>query len=91
MPTTTLKIKVIPNSSTNAITGWIDDALKVKLMAPPEDGKANKALVQLLSKQLKIAQKHIKITAGLSTQIKTLLINSSTSIKGLPDQPSLDS
>lgn len=60
----TLKIKVIPNSSRDQIVGWLDDALKVKLQAPPEDGKANKSLKSLLANALEITEKQITIEHG---------------------------
>ena len=44
--------------------GWLGDALKVKLQAPPEDGKANKALRQLIAGVLGIAEKRVSIEFG---------------------------
>jgi len=49
-----LNVKVVPGSSRNRIVGWLGDALKIKVMAPPEKGRANEAVVELLSMKLGI-------------------------------------
>jgi uncharacterized protein (TIGR00251 family) len=50
-----LSVKVVPGSSRNQIVGSLGDALKIKVMAPPEKGKANEAVVELLSMKLGIS------------------------------------
>lgn len=47
-----LRLKVIPGASRSVIVGVLGDRLKVKVAAPPEDGKANKAVVELISEWL---------------------------------------
>jgi len=69
-----LKIKVEPRSSKSAIVGPYGDALKVKLTSPPVEGKANKELIALLSKELKIPKKDIELIAGQSSKNKTVKI-----------------
>ena len=49
--------------------------LKIYVTAPPEDGKANMAVIELLSKTLKIAKSHFRITAGQADRRKTILID----------------
>ena len=51
-----LNIKVIPSSSKDCIAGWLDDTLKVKVKAPAEKGKDNKAVIKILEKILIIRQ-----------------------------------
>jgi len=70
----TLKIKVEPRSSKSAIVGPYGDTLKVKLTAPPVDGKANKELIALLSKELKVRKKDIEIMSGESSKNKVVKI-----------------
>ena len=59
-----LSIKIVPNASSTEIVGWLGDALKIRVQAIPEDGKANKALIKFLSKQLKCDQKYIELESG---------------------------
>ncbi|MGI9178416.1 MAG: DUF167 domain-containing protein, partial [Pirellulales bacterium] len=44
-PSARLRVKIVPGSSRNEIVGWLGDALKIKVTAPPEKGKANDAVV----------------------------------------------
>ena len=71
-----LKIKVIPSSSKDCIAGWLDDALKIKVKAPPEKGKANKAVIKVLEKTLDLAKGSVEITGGSTSCRKTVAINS---------------
>ena len=67
------KIKVITRSSINKI--YVDnDIIKVKTTEIPENGKANKKIIELFSKELKIPKKNIEIINGLTSSIKTLKI-----------------
>lgn len=68
-----LTIKIIPNSSKNDIT-IEDEYIKVKVTAQPIENRANKSLIELLSKKLKIAKTNIEITKGLTSKEKTVLI-----------------
>ena len=68
-----LNLKISPNASKNAILKD-ETGVKVKLTAQPIEGKANKALVEFLSKQLKIPKTSIEILKGETSKDKTLLI-----------------
>ncbi len=69
---TTLKVKIIPNASREGISGWYGDMLKVKVMQPPEDGRANKALLELLANSFNVPIATVNIINGYSSQIKTI-------------------
>jgi hypothetical protein len=47
-----LAVKVIPGASRNKVCGWLGETLKVKLSAPPVDGRANDALFEFLAEKL---------------------------------------
>lgn len=68
-----VRLKIIPNSSKNEII-WENEGLKVKITAQPIENKANKALIEFLSKTLKIAKSNIQIIKGELNKEKTLLI-----------------
>ena len=81
----TFRVKVSPNASRNEILGWEDSPqgdrhLRIRLQAPPIDGKANKALLAFLSKQLKISKSKITLLKGQSSRIKTLEIPDGTTL-----------
>ena len=69
-----IKVKVLPKSSRNQIIGREGDLFKVKLTSPPVEGKANKALIELLAKRLGIAKKRIEIISGKCSRLKTVRI-----------------
>jgi len=54
------------------------DVLKVKLTAPPVDGKANKALIELLATRLGVSKTRIEIISGRRSRLKSLLIHGLT-------------
>lgn len=68
-----IQLKILPNASKNQIVKD-DIGVKVKLTAQPIEGKANKALIEFLSKQLKVPKTSIIITKGETSKEKTLLI-----------------
>ena len=60
-----LAIRVTPRSRKNEVTQFLGDGtVKVKLTAPPIDGKANKALIKFLAEILDVKQSEIEIIAG---------------------------
>jgi uncharacterized protein len=69
-----LNVKVVPGSSRNQIVGWLGDALKIKVAAPPEKGKANEAVIELLAETLGIDADAIKIESGHASPSKVIAI-----------------
>lgn len=60
-----LRIKVIPKGGSTELFGILDDETwKIRLKAAPEKGKANKELVQYLSKLLDVPKSEISIISG---------------------------
>ncbi len=70
-----ITVRLTPNAKANKVIGWDDNVLKVQVTAIPEKGKANKALIALLSKHWKIPKSAISITRGETARIKTLEID----------------
>lgn len=67
-----VNIKISPNSKKNEIVRE-EEHTKIKITAQPIDGKANKALVEFLSKNFKIPKTSIKILKGETSKEKTIL------------------
>ena len=65
-------IKVVPQSGKQKIILDKTGTLKCYLHSPPEDGKANRELVKLLSETLKIPQREIEMVQGLISRSKVL-------------------
>lgn len=70
--TSRLNIKVTPKASHNRIQGWMGETLKISVTTVPEKGKANQAVIKLLSKNLKHPASQIHITAGQQHSNKTV-------------------
>jgi uncharacterized protein (TIGR00251 family) len=73
-----LQVRVQPRSSRDQVAGLLDDRLKIKITAPPVDGKANAHLVKYLSGQFKTPVSRIAVLSGHSTRNKQLLISRPT-------------
>jgi uncharacterized protein (TIGR00251 family) len=69
-----LNVKVVPGSSRNQIVGWLGDALKIKVTAPPEKGQANDAVVKLLASTLGVSTNDIEVVSGHSSPSKVIAI-----------------
>ena len=67
-------VKVIPNAKHAEIVEEKEGALKVKLKAKPQDGEANKALINLLADHFKAKKKDVKILNGLKSRNKIVEI-----------------
>lgn len=65
-----LTVHVKPNARQESLE-WIDeDTLKISVTAPPEKGKANKAVITLLAKELGVAKTTIELIRGSTARIK---------------------
>ena len=69
-----IRIKIVPNSSKNDLI-IEDEFIKVKVTAQPIENKANKALVEFLSKRFKVPKTSIEIVKGDTSKEKTLLFS----------------
>ena len=72
---TVIRVKLLPKSSRNQIVGREGDFFKVKVVAPPIEGKANKALVALLAGKLRVPKGAIEIISGKSSRLKSIRID----------------
>jgi len=70
----TLECRISPRAGQNAIRGVRDGALSIALNAPPIEGRANKALIEFISRLLHVPRSHIEIIKGQRGRQKTLFI-----------------
>lgn len=75
-----VNIRISPNAKKNEIINE-GEIVKVKITAQPIDGKANKALIEYLSKNFKIPKTSIKILKGETSKDKTILFKTSDTEK----------
>ena len=83
-----LTIKVVPRAASNALIApkdESDEAWQVRLTAPAVDGKANSALIDFLSKCLKLRRRQIRIKLGEKSRRKAVILEgvSAADIKDL--------
>jgi uncharacterized protein (TIGR00251 family) len=71
----TIEVKVIPGMSKNELTGEQNGALKIKINAAPEKGKANKELVDFLSSRFGIKKADIEVIKGQASRMKSIRIS----------------
>lgn len=68
------KVHIQPRASENSVSGIFDDAVKIRLTAPPVDNAANKLCIKFLAKRLKLPKKDIEIVSGHTGRNKQILI-----------------
>ncbi|MFA7276933.1 MAG: DUF167 domain-containing protein [Pseudobdellovibrionaceae bacterium] len=76
------RVKLTPNAARNQIKGWDRDEkdeafLRVSVTTIPENGKANEALIKLLSKELKIPKTALTLEKGATDRIKIFAVDKS--------------
>lgn len=69
----TFNLRISPNSSKNEIIKE-ESGIKIKITAQPIEGKANKALIEFLSKQFKVPKSYFEIIRGETSKDKTICI-----------------
>ena len=69
-----VNVKAIPQSSRTEFAGVKDNALRVRIAAAPEDGKANTELIAFLSKFLGCAKREIILKSGDRSRLKVIAL-----------------
>jgi uncharacterized protein (TIGR00251 family) len=72
---TTLTIQVQPRAKRSEVLGFVDGILRLKVSAPPIEGKANKEVVSFLGDVLDIAKSNIDIERGHTSKTKVIAIS----------------
>ena len=69
-----LPVKAQPNASRDEICGWLGDAVKIKIAAPPLDGRANAALCEFLADRLGLPRRAVGLERGDSARLKLVRV-----------------
>jgi uncharacterized protein (TIGR00251 family) len=77
-PSIRLRVRVSPGASRSEVVGRHGEAWKVRVGAPPENGKANDALVALLAEKLAVPRTAVEIAAGHGSRDKTVVVRGVT-------------
>jgi uncharacterized protein (TIGR00251 family) len=78
VPSCNIAVKVIPNAARNEIVGWLGGALKIKIHAPPVEGRANDALCEFLADSLGLPRRAITVVRGQTSRQKVIAIDGLT-------------
>ena len=73
--------KIVPGSSRTAVAGVLADAIKIRVAAAPEKGKANQCLVAFLAKQLGVKKNSIEIVSGRTNPVKQVQVTGISAIE----------
>jgi len=69
-----ITVQAVPRAAKDAVQGLYGDALKIRLHAPPVDGKANEALLDFLSEKLGVPKRCITFKSGEGQRRKIIAI-----------------
>ena len=71
-------IKAIPGAPRSEVCGWLGEAVKVKVQAPPVEGKANEALCAFLAEQLGLPRRAVTLARGDTSRHKMVRVDGLT-------------
>ncbi len=74
-PSARVRLRVSPGSRRTEIVGRYGDGWKVRIAAPPEGGRANDAVLELLSEQLQIPRRSVSIVSGHGAREKVVQLS----------------
>ena len=73
-----LKVRVQPKASKNLVEGYVGDTFRLRVTAPPENGKANAAVIALLAATLDVNRSRLTVIKGLKSRDKIVGVESLT-------------
>lgn len=69
-----IAVKAVPGAKRDEIVGLLGERLKVRVSAPPEGGRANKAICALLARELGVKESDVEVVAGATRAEKSVRI-----------------
>ena len=73
-PRWTLLIRAQPGARAGEVVGEHGDCIRIKVAAPPVDGKANEALLRWLAQRLDLPQRDVELVSGASSRTKRVAV-----------------
>ncbi len=73
-----IEVRVAPRASRNGIAGYGDGGLKVRLTAPPVEGRANEALAAFIAEAAGVPKRSVEIVAGATGRSKIVRVRGIT-------------
>ena len=73
-----LSVRVTPRASRDQIAGWEGDLLRVRVTAPPVEGRANDAVLRLLARALDVPQSRLTLVRGQTQRNKVVAVEGLT-------------
>ena len=70
-----IRLKVVPGASRDEISGWLGSSLKLRVRSPAQAGKANAAVIRLLSEVLAVPRNSLRIASGTLSTHKILEVD----------------
>jgi uncharacterized protein (TIGR00251 family) len=76
--TITLTLHIQPGAKRSEIAGLHGEALKIRLAAPPVEGKANEALLRFIAEQFAVPLRNVELLRGAQSRHKTVKVSGSS-------------
>ena len=75
MPTVRLIVRAQPGASRSEVVGWQGETLRVRVQAPPLEGRANAAVIELLAKALGVPRRCVRLERGETSREKVIAVD----------------
>lgn len=72
---TRVRLRVSPGARRPGVAGRHGDGWKIRVAEPPEDGRANEAVVRLLARTLRLAARDVQVVAGHASRDKVVALD----------------
>jgi uncharacterized protein (TIGR00251 family) len=73
-----LRVKAVPGAKRDEVVGRLGDRLKVRVTAPPEGGRANAAICELLARELGVKPREVEVVQGGGSAEKVVMVRGVT-------------
>ena len=70
-----IRIKVVPGARRESVAGLLGDRWKLRVSAPPEDGRANQAVIELLAASLNTVPRNLELLSGQTSREKLIMVH----------------